>query len=93
MLFDMKAAFPSVWWEWMGAMLIEMRIPSWVINARRAHCTRPTAQVVYAGILTGSSLEIARGIKQGVPELGLGLGAHLRPGDPTASRSHAWTTQ
>lgn len=69
-LFDIKAAFPSLGWAWIWAVLEEMNIPAWLITALRALYEGSTARIVFGGVVTDAFFGISRGIKQGCPSSG-----------------------
>lgn len=69
-LFDIKAAFPSVGWEWIWATMRAMCIPEWVATALRSLYAGSAARIMYSGMVTEAVFPIARGIKQGCPSSG-----------------------
>ena len=69
LLIDIKAAFPSVAWDWPWYVLDLMKCPEWLIRAVKALYIDSTAQLAVGG-LRGVLISITSGIKQGCPMSG-----------------------
>ena len=69
LLIDIKAAFPSVAWDWLWCFLDLMDCPGWLVCAVRALYIDSTAQLATGG-LRGVTVSITSGIKQGCPMSG-----------------------
>jgi hypothetical protein len=68
-LFDFSAAFPSLSHKWLFAVLTAMRIPSHIISVLRQLYSHCRMDIVFGGI-SGYSIDINAGIKQGCPASG-----------------------
>ena len=69
LLIDIKAAFPSVAWDWLWHVLDLMECPEWLVCAVKALYIGSSAQLA-AGGLRGVLISITSGIKQGCPMSG-----------------------
>ena len=69
LLIDIKAAFPSVAWDWLWHVLDLMVCPEWLVCAVKALYVGSSAQLA-AGGLRGVLISITSGIKQGCPMSG-----------------------
>ena len=69
LLIDIKAAFPSVAWDWLWNVLDVMNCPGWLKHAVKALYIDSTAQLAVGG-LRGLDINISSGIKQGCPMSG-----------------------
>ena len=66
---DIKAAFPSVAWDWLWYVLDLMDCPEWLVCAVKALYIDSSAQLA-AGGLRGVTISISSGIEQGCPMSG-----------------------
>lgn len=70
-LFDTSAAFPSVSWEWLRAMLDALRLPDWVIKAVCGLMIGSMATIyINSALFPFASVPVQRGIRQGCPSSG-----------------------
>ena len=69
LLIGIKAAFPSVAWDWLWYVLDLMDCPEWLVCAVKALYIDSSAQLA-AGGLRGVTISISSGIKQGCPMSG-----------------------
>ena len=67
LLIGIKAAFPSVAWDWLRGVLGLMECPKWLVYA--SLYIGSIAQLAIGG-LRGVSIGITSGIKQGCPKSG-----------------------
>lgn len=69
-LFDIRAAFPSVAWEWIWMVLRRLRVPAWLIRAVHAIYYGSWSDIVFGGCVSACGFHIRRGILQGCPASG-----------------------
>lgn len=69
-LFDIAVAFPSVEWEWLVMAMERQGFPLCVRRLVRGMLENSSATVLFSGTLTGATIVMRRGIRQGCPSSG-----------------------
>lgn len=64
-LFDIRAAFPSVAWEWIWLVLSAIGALPWLIVVVRLLYDGSVSDVLFGGVVSSASFPIQRGILQG----------------------------
>lgn len=81
-LFDISAAFPSVCWDWVWAVMAALEVPDWVHRAARGLMTNSAATVYINRTVFSQASELRNPARHPprVPDVGVGVGLAFRPG-------------
>lgn len=61
-LFDTRAAFPRVSWEWIWMVMHRLGVPAWLVTALQPLCCGSRSDIIFGGPAAGHGLPIRRGV-------------------------------